>query len=87
MNKIEQVKYRELKIIIPEYLYNEVMQLCRKLYGKRNYKLKCYEAIIYEFLNKHTPLIIEKGEPLTGKVKKKQVNQEHIPATIRTTEL
>jgi len=64
MNKLEDVKYKELKVMIPEYLYDELQSVCKKLYGKRNYKLKCYERIVVEFINNHTPLTVEEGEPL-----------------------
>jgi len=89
MNKLQDVKYRELKIIVPEYLYNEVYEICRKMYGKKNYKLKCYELIVREFVNNHTKLIVEQGKPLGKVYRKKKLAKadETISAKIRTTEL
>jgi len=67
MNKLQDVKYRELRVYIPEYIYDDLMQVCRKLYGRRNYKLKCYEQLVLEFIDNHTDLsemIIEEGKPI-----------------------
>ena len=64
MNKLEDVKYKELKVMIPEYLYDSLMQTCKKLYGKKKYRLKCYERLVTEFINNHAELRVEKGEPL-----------------------
>ena len=64
MNKLEEnVKYREIKVIVPEYLYDILMQTCRKLYGKRNYKLRCYERLVIEFIDNHAD-VVEKGKPV-----------------------
>jgi len=65
MNKLQDVKYRELKVMIPEYLFDDLMKTCRKLYGKRNYKLKCYEQLVIEFIDNHADVFdvtIEKGK-------------------------
>ena len=86
MNKLQDVKYRELKVMIPEYLFDDLMQICRKLYGKRNYKLRCYESIVREFINNHTEI---KVEPFGRVYRKRRVAKadEHIQSKTITTEL